>query len=216
MRRRAHKLTFTRMLTVVAIFICLSAGILLLAYGNADAEEPRSEAIILPEAPPQQSNSYPNGAFPFQSTPRVVIPIPFAGDRTDDGTVGQFQDWTALQQQRVAIAAAEALSNVQFAFDSSEIEEQFLPLIERVAALLAANHELALSLAGHTDLVGGDAYNDLLGARRAEALKGALVGYGVEESRIRLVSYGESLPLRPILEATRENRRVEIIPFAQY
>ncbi|MFJ4134694.1 OmpA family protein, partial [Pseudomonas cyclaminis] len=74
-----------------------------------------------------------------------------------------------------------------------------------------------VEVAGHTDSVGPDAYNQKLSQRRADAVKQVLVKDGVAPSRVTAVGYGESRPVADnATEAGRAvNRRVEASVEAQ-
>lgn len=74
-----------------------------------------------------------------------------------------------------------------------------------------------LSLAGHADLAGTDAYNTALSRRRAESVRRELVRLGVPDTAIALDAKGEADPLVPTAAGVPEprNRRVVIrIPAA--
>jgi outer membrane protein OmpA-like peptidoglycan-associated protein len=70
-----------------------------------------------------------------------------------------------------------------------------------------------LSLAGHADSSGDEAYNRRLSERRAEAVRAELVRLGVPGEAITAVAQGEDVPLVETADGTREarNRRVEIV-----
>ncbi len=72
-------------------------------------------------------------------------------------------------------------------------------------------HEI--EVLGHTDRVGPAGANARLSARRAEAIKGLLVGQGFAADAISTRGFGESLPLvrTPDNVAEPKNRRVEVI-----
>jgi OOP family OmpA-OmpF porin len=133
-------------------------------------------------------------------------------DRSDDGTVGQFMDWRALQAQRAHMAAADAVSRVYFAFDSDVVGHGGEHALDYVAEILAENPEVSLTLAGHTDLVGSNEYNDTLADRRADAVSGALIERGVSADRLTTTGFGESAPIDLILGKSIVNRRVEVVP----
>lgn len=66
---------------------------------------------------------------------------------------------------------------------------------------------------GYTDASGGTAYNQVLSARRAQAVAAQLVRDGVARGSIVIRAFGETHPLVPTAPGVREpqNRRVEII-----
>lgn len=68
-------------------------------------------------------------------------------------------------------------------------------------------------LTGHTDNIGGDAYNQRLGQQRAAAMKAILVGYGVPAEQISTESKGKKLPVdtNETEEGRQNNRRVELV-----
>ena len=65
---------------------------------------------------------------------------------------------------------------------------------------------------GHTDSVGGDAYNQKLSVKRAEAVKAYLVSKGIEKNRVYTEGKGEKQPVadNKTKEGKAKNRRVEI------
>jgi OOP family OmpA-OmpF porin len=73
---------------------------------------------------------------------------------------------------------------VLFDFDKSIVKpEGKSKLDDLVTRLKAVNLEVVIAI-GHTDSVGGDAYNQKLSVRRAEAVKGYLVSKGIEANRV--------------------------------
>jgi OOP family OmpA-OmpF porin len=65
---------------------------------------------------------------------------------------------------------------------------------------------------GHTDSIGGDAYNDKLSVKRSEAVKSYLVSKGVEKNRVYTEGKGKRQPVADnnTVEGRNKNRRVEI------
>jgi outer membrane protein OmpA-like peptidoglycan-associated protein len=72
--------------------------------------------------------------------------------------------------------------------------------------------DTTISVNGHTDDVGTDAYNQTLSRRRAEAVRDYLVKAGLPAGILSVTGHGKSLPLVPgSSEAARaKNRRVEL------
>jgi OOP family OmpA-OmpF porin len=71
---------------------------------------------------------------------------------------------------------------------------------------------LVVEVAGHTDSVGTDSYNQGLSERRAQAVVNYLVAKGINASRFKARGYGESEPVADNAtdEGRAENRRVEL------
>ena len=70
----------------------------------------------------------------------------------------------------------------------------------------------AVTIEGHTDSSGDEAFNQQLSEDRAEAVKAELVAQGANPDKIRTVGYGESKPVadNSTREGRAQNRRVEI------
>ena len=108
---------------------------------------------------------------------------------------------------------------VTFAFNSADLNSQFFPVLDKVAATLAEYDKTIIEVAGHTDNVGSDAYNLQLSDRRANSVAAYLSGHGVARTRIVTVGAGEGHPIASNdTDAGRaQNRRVEItiVPVTQ-
>lgn len=102
---------------------------------------------------------------------------------------------------------------IYFDFDSSNIGDDAKKLIELHAKYLADHPETSVVLEGHTDERGSREYNIALGERRAQAVKQIMLLYGVAESQIQTISFGEERPVAPGHDeaAWALNRRVEIV-----
>ncbi len=108
---------------------------------------------------------------------------------------------------------------VTFAFNSADLNAQFFPVLDKVAATLAEYNKTVIEVAGHTDSVGSDAYNLQLSDRRANSVAAYLASHGVDRSRMVTVGAGEAHPIASNdTDAGRaQNRRVEItiVPVSQ-
>lgn len=105
------------------------------------------------------------------------------------------------------------LQNIQFEYNSSALTEDSQAGIQVLADFLKRNPELKVELAGHTDDVGGAAYNLKLSSERAEVVREALVAKGIDPSRMAAKGYGNTKPLYPndSEEHRAMNRRTEMI-----
>jgi OOP family OmpA-OmpF porin len=67
-------------------------------------------------------------------------------------------------------------------------------------------------VAGYTDRIGSDAYNQQLSERRAKAVMDYFIGEGVAPDRLKAVGYGKSKPVasNATEEGRAQNRRVEL------
>jgi OOP family OmpA-OmpF porin len=71
---------------------------------------------------------------------------------------------------------------------------------------------MRVSIEGHTDSIGTDAYNQKLSERRARTVRDHMVGQGIAADRITTRGFGESKPIasNETAEGRAQNRRVEI------
>ena len=106
------------------------------------------------------------------------------------------------------------LADVFFDFDQIVIRADAIPLLEENARVLLkryANRDVLIQ--GHCDERGTDAYNFILGKRRAKAVKDYLVDLGVPSLQLHVLSLGKSQPfcLQRTIPCLRQNRRAHFV-----
>ena len=85
-------------------------------------------------------------------------------------------------------------------------------VLDNVARTLQEYNQTVIEVAGHTDSVGSDAYNQKLSEQRANTVSSYLQSRGLNRERFIVVGAGKSRPIASNdTEAGRaQNRRVEI------
>ena len=108
---------------------------------------------------------------------------------------------------------ALVLQNIQFEFNSAALTEDSQSGILMLTEFLKHNPELKVELAGHTDNVGNESYNQRLSSDRAEVVRQALIANGIDAYRLTAKGYGATKPLAPndTDEHRALNRRTEMI-----
>lgn len=103
-------------------------------------------------------------------------------------------------------------NEILFDFNSAALRSSSRDELREMADVFNRYGDTTIVVAGHTDSVGSEAYNDRLSDRRASAVAGYLEDYGVRGSRIDAVGYGESRPKASNSTASgrQQNRRVEL------
>ena len=116
------------------------------------------------------------------------------------------------RQQSVDVLTVTFKSDYLFAVNSSTLLPGAQSELQRVATVIRQYPETNIQIAGHTDSTGSEDYNRRLSEQRAESVKTALIGMGVNPSRLTTLGYGESRPVaRNNTEGGRQqNRRVEV------
>lgn len=101
---------------------------------------------------------------------------------------------------------------IHFEFNRSIIRPISYPILDDVVQLLKLNPQIRkVQVEGHTDAVGGDAYNQRLSESRARAVVAYLVSKGVPSDRLSAAGYGRSRPIADnnTAEGRAKNRRTE-------
>jgi outer membrane protein OmpA-like peptidoglycan-associated protein len=118
------------------------------------------------------------------------------------------------ETRRTALGVTMNLGSdhLKFEFDKADLRPEDRELLSRVAGILMTSHDYTVSVNGHTDDVGSDAYNQKLSQRRAQAVRDYLVKAGLSPDILSVEGHGKSLPLvRGTSDAARaKNRRVEL------
>jgi peptidoglycan-associated lipoprotein len=101
---------------------------------------------------------------------------------------------------------------IYFMLDSSQVQQDFIPIIAAHARYLVANPSRHIVLEGNGDERGSREYNIGLGEQRAKTVASMLKAQGVSESQLAVVSYGEEKPVAMGHDESswELNRRVEL------
>jgi iron complex outermembrane receptor protein len=102
---------------------------------------------------------------------------------------------------------------VFFDFNKSDLTPQAVDIVDTAAKNAGPAKVTQLTVTGHTDTVGSDAYNMRLSKRRAESVAVELEKDGIPSSEIQIVAKGKRDLLVPTKDGVKEpqNRRVQIV-----
>lgn len=102
---------------------------------------------------------------------------------------------------------------INFDTDNASIKSESQPIIDEIQKLLADNAGLKVSIEGHTDNSGAPAHNKKLSEDRANSVKSALTGKGIDAGRIQAKGLGADKPIADnnSEDGKAKNRRVEIV-----
>lgn len=103
--------------------------------------------------------------------------------------------------------------SLHFCFDEAGLRERVHAAIPRLARQLRRSRPARIVLVGHADYEGTCRRNEELARRRAQAVRRALIRFGVHGMSIEIASLGERRPLdfATTRDAHELNRRVEIL-----
>lgn len=120
----------------------------------------------------------------------------------------------ATPQQAISI---DLPADVLFDFDKAQLRPDAAPSIAKAAELIRSYPRAPITVVGHTDGKGADAYNDALSLRRAQAVAQALGQQGGRKAETR--GMGKRQPVAPNTtpdggddpQGRQLNRRVQIL-----
>lgn len=102
--------------------------------------------------------------------------------------------------------------DITFDFNSDKITEESYPVIDLLVEFMESNPEIDIELAGFTDHIGSEKYNNELALRRASAVKKYMVDKGVKSNRVDVLGFGERMTAVYGVDDEKDlrmNRRVE-------
>jgi outer membrane protein OmpA-like peptidoglycan-associated protein len=120
-----------------------------------------------------------------------------------------------LRPIQVVPLEADALfrfNGIFFDFGKAVLKPESFPELERVVQMLSDKSSMTIEVAGHTDNIGKQEFNQYLSELRANAVKNFLTSKGIDSGRITTIGYGETKPIvsNDDEQDGREiNRRVE-------
>jgi peptidoglycan-associated lipoprotein len=169
---------------------------------------------------PSKATASPSAAAPVEtrSTSTATAGAAGAGARAAGTSQSGVSTVDLSARSAGAGAAGAALLTapkervVYFDFDSFVVKDDFRPLLEGHARVLARTSGKRMVIEGHTDERGGREYNLALGQKRAEAVVKSLELLGVPASQLEAVSFGEERPASSgsTEQAWAQNRRAEL------
>ena len=115
----------------------------------------------------------------------------------------------AVASSASALATMNAL--IYFQNDQSNLSDSAKAILDEKVAIFRANPEMRIVILGYASEPGTEDYNFALGGRRAAAAQAYLVGRGIKENRIEIVTRGkgELVVEGPGEVAAAQNRRDE-------
>ena len=114
-----------------------------------------------------------------------------------------------LQDETLRVSLS---SQASFDINSAQLNQAFLPTLDRLSGLMQKYEQTALHVIGHTDSTGTEELNDRLSRERAVSVAGYINNAGIDRRRFNVEGRGEYEPreTNDTVEGRRANRRVEI------
>jgi outer membrane protein OmpA-like peptidoglycan-associated protein len=200
----------TRYLSIMTIGAALS-----MTAGMAAAGDTVSADTILNALKPKPSVSRGLSTGPQQPVDVAVL----AKETTFVNTLRNRKTRSLSIGERQEIAELAATKpkidlEIQFDYNSADISKNSVTAVQELGKALsdASLKGSTFVVAGHTDAIGGEAYNQDLSERRADTIKKYLMEkYGITGSDLVTVGYGKTRPKDANAPMDPANRRVQVV-----
>ena len=160
--------------------------------------------------PPKQPTKKPDtpaivDAKPLKDTPKS-IPTKAKEEQPVE------EESTFVKNGKLKEGQIIKIERLQFKPNSSVLEGDSYPQMDKIYGLLSENPTLVVEIGGHSNLVVGDELGLKLSTERAKAVQEYLASKGIDKNRLVVKGYGKSRPLinESSQAANKENQRVEI------
>ena len=173
--------------------LCWRTGYWTPATANCECDAPIVGAACNPPPPPKPAAVAP----PPPPPPPMAKPAPPPAKPAPPAVVAQ----------KVTFAA-----DAFFDFNKAVLKPEAKAKLDDLTGKLKGISLEVIIAVGHTDAIGGEAYNQKLSVRRAEAVKAYMVSKGIEPNRVYTEGKGKKQPVadNKTAEGRAKNRRVEI------
>jgi outer membrane protein OmpA-like peptidoglycan-associated protein len=206
----------TKTLSTIASVAALGAAMSLgAASAVAQDKNVTEDQILRALAPEKKPLTRGLSAGPQQTVDPTVAAAEskavqkFRGRSTRSLSSAEREEIAAIVQDKPKIDL-----EINFDYNSADISTKSLPSVQALGRALT-NNDLKGStfvVAGHTDAAGGEAYNQDLSERRADAIKRYLVDkYGINGTDLVTVGYGKTKLKDPSQPLAEVNRRVQVV-----
>jgi outer membrane protein OmpA-like peptidoglycan-associated protein len=140
-----------------------------------------------------------------------VLSVPGQLDAVEQSVTPAFQSFALAPVPNNAIPETAL---VLFEFDRTSMSIHEMEKLDNLIHRVESANLMHVRIEGHTDSKGSAKYNKKLSVKRAKAVRDYLVQHGIEQTKISIKGYGESMPVEPndTEEHRAKNRRSELIP----
>ncbi|QWG22484.1 OmpA family protein [Bradyrhizobium sediminis] len=201
-----HRLTATAAIALGAA-LSMTAGIALAGDKNVSADQILN--ALQPKKPLTRGLSTGTQADPAVKAKEISFVDSLRNRKTRSLSLGERQEIAEIAATKPKIDL-----EIQFDYNSAEISKTSMSSVQELGKALsdASLKGSTFVVAGHTDAIGSEPYNQDLSERRADTIKRYLTEkYGINGSDLVTVGYGESKPKDPNAPMDPTNRRVQVV-----
>lgn len=117
-----------------------------------------------------------------------------------------------FELNKLRVGLSSILRNIYFDFDKFTLKQESYTELNKLESMLLGSPNMRVEIAGHTDFVGSDEYNQQLSVKRASSVVNFLINKGIAPTRLETKGFGKSRPIASNddeLDGRELNRRVE-------
>ncbi|MFB9263913.1 OmpA family protein [Bradyrhizobium erythrophlei] len=199
----------TAVLSIVTVGTALSFGTLAVRAGDNVTEDQIIKALTSDKKPQTRGLSTGPQTSPGLNADQAKFVESVRGRASRSLSTAEREEIATIVKDKPKIDL-----EINFDYNSANINAKSLASVQALGRALS-NPDLKGStfvVAGHTDAVGGEAYNQDLSERRADTIKRYLVDkYSINGADLVTVGYGKSKLKDPSQPFAEVNRRVQVV-----
>jgi outer membrane protein OmpA-like peptidoglycan-associated protein len=212
MSKQPGRRNLTAMLSILTIGAALSIGMPKAVAGDDVSEDQIVRALAPARQPLTRSLSAEPKADPAAAAAQDHFVQTIRNRTTRSLSLGEREEIATIAKDKPNIDL-----EINFDYNSADISAKSLPTAQALGRALT-NPDLKGStfiVAGYTDAAGGEAYNQDLSERRADAIKRYLTDkFGIAGPDLVTVGYGKDKLKDPSNPLSEVNRRVQVVNMA--
>jgi outer membrane protein OmpA-like peptidoglycan-associated protein len=186
--------------------LSMTAGVALAADNNVSADQILN---ALQPKPLTRGLSVAPQADPSLKAREISFVQTLRNRKTRSLSLGERQEIAEIASTKPRIDL-----EIQFDYNSAEIRKTSLSSVQELGKALSSPSLKGSTfvVAGHTDAIGGEAFNQDLSERRADAIKRYVTDqFGINGGDLVTVGYGKTKPKDPNAPLDPINRRVQVV-----
>ena len=132
-------------------------------------------------------------AIPSETQPTVTSP----GHEMTEEALAEKHRKEEMEKLKNTAMQKFVNEDVFFDFDDAYLRPDAQEILKKKVEWLKANPTVSVTIEGHCDERGSEAYNIALGNRRAQNIRTFLIDAGISGDRLQTISYGSEKPIDP-------------------
>jgi outer membrane protein OmpA-like peptidoglycan-associated protein len=200
-----HRISILKTITIAAA-LSMTAGLAIAGDNNVSADQ---IVNALQPKPLTRGLSVGPQADPAVTAKETGFIATLRNRKTRSLSLGEREEIAEIASTKPKIDL-----EIHFDYNSADISKDSMPAVQELGKALSDSSLKGSTfvVAGHTDAVGGEEYNQGLSERRADTIKRFLTEkYGINGTDLVTVGYGKTKPKDPSAPMDPINRRVQVV-----